>query len=65
MADMQTTPEAQMAYWNEYFAAETENYKKILANKDTPFAGTLPSWPRNFPWNQPCSAGLWTASTTA
>ena len=28
MADMQTTPEMQMAYWNEYFAAETENYKK-------------------------------------
>ena len=48
MADMQTTPEAQMAYWNEYFAAETENYKKILANKDTPFAGTLAELAKEF-----------------
>ena len=41
MADMQTTPEMQMAYWNEYFAAETENYKKILAEHDHTFSGSL------------------------
>jgi len=41
LAEMQTTREAQAAYWNEYFAAETENYKKILGNKDRVLAGTL------------------------
>ncbi|MGI6664294.1 MAG: SEC-C metal-binding domain-containing protein [Christensenellaceae bacterium] len=41
MAEMQPTEEAQLAYWNEYFAAETENYKKILAEKDKVFAGTV------------------------
>lgn len=48
MADMQTTPEMQMAYWNEYFAAETENYKKILANKDTVFSGSLSELAQKF-----------------
>ena len=28
-------------FWKEYFAAETENYKKILQRKDEPFSGTL------------------------
>ncbi len=41
LANMQTTQEAQTAYWNEYFAAETENYKKILQNKDTVYTGKL------------------------
>ena len=40
MADMQTTPEMQMAYWNEYFAAETETYKKILADHEHVFSGS-------------------------
>ncbi|MDL2217125.1 SEC-C domain-containing protein [Christensenellaceae bacterium OttesenSCG-928-M15] len=38
---MERTPVAQKAFWDEYFAAETENYKKILAAQDKPFAGAL------------------------
>ena len=38
LADMQQT---QLAYWQEYFAAETENYKKILAQPEKVFAGKL------------------------
>ena len=41
LADMQQTQEAQLAYWQEYFAAETENYKKILAEPEKVFAGKL------------------------
>lgn len=41
MGEMPQTQEDQLSYWNEYFAAETENYKKILSNKDTVYEGTL------------------------
>lgn len=41
LADMQQTQEAQLAYWQEYFAAETENYKKILAEPKKVFSGKL------------------------
>ena len=41
LADMQQTQEAQLAYWQEYFAAETENYKKILAEPQKVFSGKL------------------------
>ena len=48
MAEMQTTPEMQAAYWNEYFAAETENYIKILANKDHVYEGTMEELAKEF-----------------
>ena len=48
MAEMQTTPEMQAAYWNEYFAAETENYIKILANKDHVYEGTMEELAKGF-----------------
>lgn len=41
LADTQQTQEAQLAYWQEYFAAETENYKKILAEPQKVFSGKL------------------------
>ena len=28
-------------YWNAYFAAETENYRKILANSETVYSGSV------------------------
>ena len=37
----QTSAEAYNAYWNEYFAAETENYKKILADTSKVYEGAL------------------------
>jgi len=58
MADMAATQQAQAAFWNEYFAAETENYKKILANKDTVFAGTLAELAEQFGMEQPVFCGF-------
>lgn len=39
-ADAAQTENEQQAYWDRYFALETENYKKILAAHDTVFSGT-------------------------
>ena len=41
MAESITSQEAYNAYWNEYFAAETENYKKILADASVTYEGTV------------------------
>ncbi|MBR4079952.1 MAG: SEC-C domain-containing protein [Christensenellaceae bacterium] len=40
--------EMQAAYWNEYFNAETQNYKKILANSDKLYEGTLAELAKEF-----------------
>lgn len=41
LAEMPQTEQDQLAYWQDYFAAETENYKKILAEPSKVFAGKL------------------------
>jgi hypothetical protein len=41
LASMPQTPEQQQAFWDEYFAAETEVYKKILAEKSWVYEGPL------------------------
>ncbi len=48
MAESVTTPEAYNAYWNEYFAAETENYKKILADTSVTYEGPLGELAKEF-----------------
>ena len=48
MAEMQQTPQQQVKYWNEYFAMETEIYKKILQNRDTKFQGKLEELAKEF-----------------
>ncbi|MBQ9941410.1 MAG: SEC-C domain-containing protein [Christensenellaceae bacterium] len=58
MADMATTREAQLAFWNEYFAAETENYKKILENKETVFTGKLTELAAQFDMTAPVFCGF-------
>ena len=40
-ADAQRAPHEQEKFWNDYFALETENYKKILANHAETYAGEL------------------------
>lgn len=40
-AQQERTPVDNQRFWDEYFAAETENYKKILQDPATPYAGTL------------------------
>lgn len=41
LANMAQTPQAQQAFWGEYFAAETENYKKLLADTSAVYEGKL------------------------
>lgn len=41
LASMPQTPQQQQAFWDEYFAAETEVYKKILADPGVTREGTL------------------------
>ncbi len=40
-AQQERTEAETQRFWKEYFAAETENYRKILDRKDEPFSGTL------------------------
>ena len=56
LANMQQTPQA--AFWSEYFNAETENYKKILANKDTVFSGKLSELAKEFGMTDVVFAGF-------
>ena len=58
LANMQQTQQAQAAFWSEYFNAETENYKKILANKDTVFSGKLSELAKEFGMTDVVFAGF-------
>ena len=40
-ADAPRAPHEQEKFWNDYFALETENYKKILANHAEMYSGEL------------------------
>ena len=41
IAQSQRSQQTSEQFWGAYFAAETENYKKILSAWETPFSGTL------------------------
>lgn len=41
LAQMAQTPQQQQAFWDDYFAAETQVYKEILADTGTVYEGTL------------------------
>ncbi|HBU12361.1 MAG TPA: SEC-C domain-containing protein [Clostridiales bacterium] len=41
MAQMMQTPQQQQAFWDDYFAQETEVYKKILADTSVTYGGPL------------------------
>ncbi|MDL2237749.1 SEC-C domain-containing protein [Christensenellaceae bacterium OttesenSCG-928-K19] len=41
MAQMMQTPQQQQAFWDDYFAQETEVYKKILADTSVVYEGAL------------------------
>ena len=58
LANMQQTQQAQAAFSSEYFNAETENYKKILANKDTVFSGKLSELAKEFGMTDVVFAGF-------
>ncbi len=44
LAEMQQTEQEQLAYWQEYFAAETENYKKFSRSQTRFLRASYPSW---------------------
>ncbi|MEA5004227.1 MAG: SEC-C metal-binding domain-containing protein [Christensenella sp.] len=41
LAQMAQTPQQQQEFWDDYFAAETEVYKTILADTGVTYEGTL------------------------
>lgn len=41
IADVERTPQEQKKFWDDYFALETENYKKILGSPDKVFEGKV------------------------
>ena len=43
LADAERPQQEMVNFWNTYFDMETENYKKLLANHETTFAGTVAS----------------------
>jgi len=48
----------QQEFWNTYFDAETENYKKILANNERVFEGKLSSLADEFEMNSVVFTGF-------
>ena len=48
MCEMAQTPQQQQQYWNEYFAMETKNYEKILADPSVEYAGTVAELAKTF-----------------
>ena len=41
MAEAERSQEAVEQFWNDYFKAETENYKKLLNEHDKLFSGKV------------------------
>jgi len=41
LAEIERQPAESKKFWDEYFALETENYKKILANFEQPYSGKV------------------------
>ena len=39
IAEAERTQEAGEKFWNDYFEAETENYKKLLADHEKVYSG--------------------------
>jgi len=48
MTEMCTDEQQLMAFWKEYYAAETENYKRILGEKNFSFSGTVQELAESF-----------------
>jgi len=58
IAQAERTPAEHNAFWQNYFAAETENYKKILANHENVYAGTLADLADTFEMDPTTFAGF-------
>lgn len=58
IAQAERDPASHKEFWNTYFAAETENYKKLLADHDKVYAGTLKSLAETFDMDPVTFAGF-------
>ncbi len=58
MCNMAQTPDAQQAYWNEYFAMEKKNYEKILSDTSVKHSGTLCELATAFEMDEPVFVGF-------
>lgn len=63
--EMQQTQQAQLAFWNEYYAAETENYKKILGEKQFALKGTVADLAKSFNMEPAVFAGFLDGANTS
>lgn len=58
MSEMCANEQQLMAFWNEYYAAETENYKKILGEKTFVLSGTVQELAEKFAMEPAVFAGF-------
>ncbi len=58
IAQMERDPASQKEFWNTYFAAETENYEKLLENHAKVYTATLQSLADTFSMDAVTFAGF-------
>ena len=58
IAQMERAPASQKEFWNTYFAAETENYEKLLENHAKVYTATLQSLADTFSMDAVTFAGF-------
>ena len=58
IAQMERAPATHKNFWNAYFAAETENYEKLLADSKRVFSGKLASLAEEFSMDPVTFAGF-------
>ena len=58
MAEAERSQEAVEQFWNDYFKAETENYKKLLNEHDKLFSGKVSELAGQFNMDEPTFAGF-------
>ncbi len=58
LAEAERTQEATEEFWNDYFVAETENYKKLLSDHEKVYGGTMSELAAEFNMDEPTFAGF-------
>ena len=58
IAEAERTQEAGEKFWNDYFEAETENYKKLLADHERVYSGKISELAPMFNMDEPTFVGF-------
>ena len=58
IAEAERTQEAGEKFWNDYFEAETENYKKLLADHEKVYSGKISELAPMFNMDEPTFVGF-------